>query len=165
MALTPRERDALIRRYAEGPARLKAALAAVPAEALTWRPEPSEWSAHEIICHCADSETNAYTRIRLLAAEKTEPTILGYDQDVWALALDYHAHPLEPALAVVEAVRANTVPLIRRLPESAWSRRGRHTESGPYGAEDWLRIYADHLEGHAAQIEGNVTKWAASRRR
>jgi len=113
------------------------------------------------VCHCADSETNAYVRIRLLAAEKSEPTILGYDQDVWALALDYHAQPMEPALAVVEAVRANTVPLLRRLPEGAWSRRGRHTESGPYGAEDWLKIYADHLEGHAAQIEGNVKAWAS----
>jgi hypothetical protein len=165
MALTSSERDTLIRRYAEGPARLKTALAAVPAAALKWRPEPTEWSAHEIVCHCADSETNAYARIRLLVAEKTEPTILGYDQDVWALALDYHAHPLEPALAVVEAVRANTVPLIQRLPGTAWSRRGRHTESGPYGAEDWLKIYADHLEGHAAQIDGNVKKWIASHAR
>ena len=165
MTLTTTERDALIRRYAAGPARLKAALATVPAEAMKWRPEPTEWSAHEIVCHCADSETNAYARIRLLVAEKTEPTILGYDQDVWALALDYHAHPMEPALAVVEAVRANTVPLIRRLPETAWNRRGRHTESGPYGAEDWLKIYADHLEGHASQIEGNVKKWTASRTR
>ena len=108
MAMTSSERDALIRRYAEGPARLKAALATVPAEALKWRPEPKEWSAHEIICHCADSETNAYARIRYVIAEQ-EPTIQGYDQDRWALAFDYHASPLEPALAVVEAVRANTV--------------------------------------------------------
>ena len=165
MGLTSSERTALIRRYAEGPARLKAALATVPSAALKWRPEPTEWSAHEIVCHCADSETNAYARIRLLVAERTEPTILGYDQDVWALALDYHAHPLEPALALVEAVRANTVPLIQRLPDAAWSRRGRHTESGPYGADDWLRIYADHLEGHAAQIDGNVKQWIASHER
>src|SRR5918993_6013093 len=103
MGLTSSERTALIRRYAEGPARLKAALATVPSAALKWRPEPTEWSAHEIVCHCADSETNAYARIRLLVAERTEPTIVGYDQDVWALALDYHAHPLEPALALVEA--------------------------------------------------------------
>ena len=164
MGLTSSERDALIRRYADGPPRLKAALATVPAEALKWRPEPREWSAHEIVCHCADSETNAYARIRFLLAEK-EPTIQGYDQDGWALAFDYHARPMEPALAVVEAVRANTVPLIRSLPESAWSRRGRHTESGPYGAEDWLKIYADHLEGHAAQIEANVKAWNLTRER
>ncbi|MEK7387680.1 MAG: DinB family protein, partial [candidate division NC10 bacterium] len=76
-----------------------------------------------------------------------------------------HSHPLEPALATVEAVRANTAALIRRLPDEAWAREGRHTESGRYTAEDWLKIYADHLEGHARQIEKNVELWKAGRAR
>src|SRR3972149_1829955 len=79
-----------------GAAALRAARAAVPAEALRWRPAPGEWSAHEIVCHCADSETSAYARIRLLLTEP-EPPIHGYDQDAWARTLDYHAHPLAPA--------------------------------------------------------------------
>ena len=58
-------------------------------------------------------------------------------------------------------MRANTAALIRRLPESAWSRAGRHSESGPYSAEDWLRIYAAHLEDHSRQIEANVAAWRA----
>jgi hypothetical protein len=41
---------------------------------------------------------------------------------------------------------------------------GRHTASGPYAAEDWLRIYAAHLEDHAAQIDANVAAWKAARR-
>jgi hypothetical protein len=158
------ERESLIARYGAGPLRLKAALARVPKEAMTWRPAPSEWSAHEIVCHCADSETNAYARIRYLVAEKN-PVIQGYDQDHWARTFDYHSHPLEPALAVVEAVRASTLALLRRLPETAWTREGRHTESGRYTADDWLTIYADHLEGHARQIETNVELWRATQRR
>ena len=70
MALSQAEREGLIRRYAEGPARLKAALATVPAEALQRRPKPGEWSAHEVVVHCADSETNGAGRIRYLAAER-----------------------------------------------------------------------------------------------
>ena len=158
MALDRTTREALIEQYAEGPSRLRSALATVPTAALKWRPAPKEWSAHEIICHCADSETNSYARIRFLAAE-SDPLILGYDQDRWAVLFDYHALPLEPALATVDAVRANTVALIRRLPDEAWTRAGRHTESGHYTAEDWLAIYADHLEGHARQIEANVAAW------
>ena len=50
-------------------------------------------------------------------------------------------------------------------PDEAWAREGRHTESGRYRAEDWLRIYADHLEGHARQIENNVALWQAAQRR
>jgi DinB family protein len=164
MALSQREREKLIGRYVDGPARLKAALAAVPAEALQWRPKPGEWSAHEVIVHCADSETNAAGRIRYLAAEP-DPVVLGYDQAEWARRFDYHQLPLEPALALVEAVRANTAALLRRMPEDAWPRVGRHTESGRYGAEDWLRIYAEHLEVHAAQIEANVAAWRAARGR
>ena len=160
MALPRSEREPLIARYAEGSARLKAALATVPEAAMQWRPKAGEWSAHEVICHCADSETNAYARIRFLLTEK-EPVIQGYDENQWAIAFDYHAHPLAPALAVVEAVRANTVALIRRLPDEVWTRVGRHSQSGPYGAEDWLRIYAEHLEGHARQIEDNVKQWRA----
>ena len=158
MALSPGERDTLIRRYADGPARLKAALATVPAEALQWRPKPGEWSAHEVVVHCADSETNAAARIRYLAAE-SDPVIVGYDEAEWARRFDYHQLPLEPALALVEAVRANTAALLRRMPEDAWPRVGRHTESGRYGAEDWLTIYAEHLDVHAAQIESNVAAW------
>jgi DinB superfamily len=160
MPLTAAERVALIERYAAGPERLSVALGAVPREALQWKPGPARWSAHEIVVHCADSETNAHMRLRYLLAEP-EPLIVGYDQDRWATAFDYHAHPLDTALATVRAVRANTVPLLKRMPETGWRRMGRHTESGPYSVEDWLAIYAEHLEKHARQIDGNVQAWRA----
>ena len=47
------------------------------------------------------------------------------------------------------------------MSEADWTKAGRHTESGPYTAEDWLRIYAAHLEGHARQIERNLAAWKA----
>ncbi len=156
--MTPTERAALIRRYAEGPALLKRTLSRVPAEAMKWRPAPGKWSVHEIVVHCADSETNAHMRIRYLLAE-TDPLIVGYDQDRWATVFDYHALPLEPALAAIEAVRANTVPLLNRLTEQDWSKQGKHTEVGTYGVEKWMHTYAEHLEVHARQIERNLEAW------
>jgi hypothetical protein len=163
MPVSSQQREALIQRYADGPRRLRAALATVPSAAMTWRPAPDQWSAHEVVCHCADSETNAAARIRYLVVEK-DPLIVGYDQNAWAAALDYHGQPLESALATVDAVRANTAALLRRLPPEAWLKEGRHTESGRYTAEDWLGIYAEHLEIHARQIESNVAAWRARSR-
>lgn len=160
MAKVEIEREQLIAQYAAGPARLKAALAKVPPEAMQFRPAPGEWSAHEIVVHCGDSESNGALRIRYLVAEP-DPLIVGYDQAQWAITLDYHSLPLGPALLAVEAARANTVALLRRLPESAWSKIGRHTESGAYSASRWLEIYAIHLEEHAQQIEANVAAWHA----
>jgi hypothetical protein len=162
MPMSSQEREAMIRRYAEGPARLRAAYERVPPEARQWRPGPGKWSAHEVVVHCADSETNASLRIRYLAAEK-DPLIVGYDQEEWARTFDYHQHPVDAALATVEAVRGNTVPLLKRLPESAWGRVGKHTESGRYTGEDWLNTYAAHVENHARQIERNLEAWKAQR--
>ena len=156
--MTPSEREALIARYAEGPDLLEAAIAEVPAEALRWRPAPDGWSVHEVAVHCSDSEANAHMRIRFLLGED-RPVIMGYDQDRWAGAMDYHAHPMAPALLTVRAVRANTVPLLRRLTEAQWARAGTHSESGTYGAETWLGIYAEHLEVHARQVRRILEAW------
>ena len=160
MPLDVTERQSLIARYADGPRRLRQAVVGVPEPARQWRPAPGEWSAHEVVCHCADSETTAAARIRYLVAER-DAVIVAFDQDAWAAALDYHNQSLDLALSVVDAVRAHTAALLRRLPDEAWRRVGRHTESGRYGADDWLRIYADHLEGHARQIEANLAAWQA----
>lgn len=158
MALTPSERDERIRRYEQGPAKLKAALGRVPPEAMKWRPAEGKWSVHEVVCHCGDAETNAALRLRFLVGEENA-VIVGYDQERWAKAFNYQSAPLAPALATVEAVRANTAALLRRLPEAAWSAVGKHTESGRYTTDDWLNIYAEHLEKHSGQIDRNVAAW------
>lgn len=161
MSITQAERAERIERYARGATVLRQALARVPEQARKWKPSPERWSVHEIVCHCADSEVNGAARIRYVLAEK-EPVVLGYDQDHWARALDYHALPLEPALQCVEGARAHTAELIRRLPEESWRREGRHTESGRYTADDWLSIYAEHLEKHSRQIERTLQAWQAA---
>ena len=160
MSLSAGLRDSQISRYEAGPLRLRGALSLVPDGAVKWRPAPGKWSAHEIVCHCADAEVNAAARVRYLLAEK-EPVIVAYDQDEWSRRFDYHALPLDGALATVLGVRAHTTALLKLLPQEAWTKEGRHTELGRYTMEDWLRIYADHLETHARQIERNVEAWRA----
>lgn len=156
-----KEREKLIGRYADGPGRLQEALAKAPEQMRKWRPQPGEFSVHEVIVHCADSETNSHSRIRYLMTEDNA-TIIGYDPPVWAAAFDYQNHPLDAALLTVEAVRANTVPILRRAPDSAWVKAGTHTESGLYSVEDWLRIYSAHCHDHAEQIGRVIEAWTAS---
>jgi hypothetical protein len=124
--LTAGERAKLIEQYADGPRRLRAAFEAVPPAARQWRPAPGEWSAHEVVVHCADSETQSASRIHVLVADK-EPVIQGYDEAVWARDFNYHAHPLDIAFDTVAAVRGNTTALLRRFP----SRRGRRSAATP----------------------------------
>jgi hypothetical protein len=159
-ALTRGERDAYLERYEAGPALLRAAWKSIPIASRQWRPAPGKWSAHEVVVHCADSEVYGHTRIRLVLAE-AKPVIVGYDENVWARTFDYHAHDPELALRTIEAVRANTLACLRRLPDSAFGKVGTHTESGTYTDADWFRIYAEHLEVHARQIERNLAAWSA----
>jgi DNA-binding CsgD family transcriptional regulator len=101
--MTPEERTKLIERYAIGPALLREALSKAPEEMRKWRPEPNEFSVHEIIVHCADSETNSHGRIRYIMTEDNA-TIIGYDAPVWAQAFDYLNHPLDGEMEVLRLV-------------------------------------------------------------
>ena len=69
----------------------------------------------------------------------------------WAERLHYD-RPIGEAIAVVRAVRSASLALLESLTEDEWHRSGRHAESGPYGVERWLEIYAEHPHEHAAQI-------------
>lgn len=160
MPYSEAERSAFLDRYAAGPDLLRAAWAEVPAGARGWRPAAGKWSAREVVVHCADSETYAATRIRLLLAEP-EPLIVGYDENAWARHFGYQEADPEEALDLVARVRAHTHRMLRTLPEGAWGKVGRHSHSGTYGTDDWLRIYAEHLEVHAAQIRRNLAAWTA----
>ena len=159
--LTADERQRLIDEYEKGVTLLRTAWEGVPEEAEKWRPAPDKWSAHEVVIHCADSETYAATRIRLLIGEK-EPLIVGYDQDAWAKTFNYHAQSTDRALRTIDAVRTGTLPLLRTLGEGDWAKEGRHTESGPYNACDWLKSYGPHLTNHAKQIERNLAAYRAA---
>lgn len=159
--LTAEEREKLILEYERGAALLRTAWESIPEDAEKWRPAPDKWSAHEVVIHCADSETYAATRIRLLIGEK-EPLIVGYDQDAWAKTFNYHAQSTDRALRTIDAVRTGTLPLLRALSEADWAKEGRHTQSGPYNACDWLKSYGAHLTNHAKQIDRNLAAYRAS---
>jgi hypothetical protein len=145
------ERTALIDRYRTGAAAAQDALAGITEEELDRQPaDPSAWTAREVAHHLADSESMAYIRLRRLIAEDF-PSIAGYDEPEWARRL-YYDRPIDSAVAVMAAVRASSLELLERLTPDEWTRRGVHGESGAYGVEEWLRVYADHPHDHASQI-------------
>ncbi|MBO0721709.1 MAG: DinB family protein [Blastocatellia bacterium] len=147
------ERRGLIERYAAGYDEVVAALDGFPEDGLSAHPLPGKWSAREIVQHLADSEMTSALRLRRLLVEE-DPLVQGYDQDLFAERLHYNERAIEPALAAFRAARATTLQLLAAMTEEDWQRAGRHTESGRYTAEDWLRIYAAHAHGHAEQIRG-----------
>jgi hypothetical protein len=148
--MEPTQRAELIRRYREGPTVFREALSRVSEDALDRHPEGG-WSPRQIAHHLADSETTSGIRLRRLLAED-HPEIQGYDEMEFARRLHYD-RPIEPSLAVVDAVRVATADLLDCLTEAEWAREGTHAESGAYSVEAWLEIYAAHAHDHAAQVD------------
>jgi hypothetical protein len=143
-------RTKLIAQYRDGYRQVNEALAgAAPAE-LAVKPGPGKWSALDVVHHLADSEMTAAIRLRRLIAEDA-PHIQGYDQDQYAEAL-YYDRPLDASLQAFRFARETTAQILERLTDSQWQRKGTHSETGPYGVEKWLEIYAKHAAEHAAQI-------------
>jgi hypothetical protein len=148
--MEPNERRALVEQYRNGPQAVVEAVRGLTDDELDARPDPNEWTVREIVHHLGDSELRAALRIRQLLAED-QPTVQGYDEPEYARRLHYD-RPISSSLDLMRASRASTAELLDRMTEADWSRAGTHTESGPYSAEDWLRIYASHAFDHADQI-------------
>jgi len=143
----------LIQRYQAGVGLIDAALAKL-SDADLDRSDDGGWTARMVIHHLADSETNAYVRLRRLLAEPSGTTILGYDEERWATCapLGYTTQPIDDSLAVLRAVRTASARVLTQITQEDFDREGVHTESGRYTVRDWLNIYPRHAEEHAEQI-------------
>ncbi|MBT3239623.1 MAG: DinB family protein [Chloroflexi bacterium] len=153
------ERNELIELYGRGYDDLVACLEELPKEIWKFKPEPKEWSVHEILIHLADSETNSALRARLLISEPGK-TSMGYDQDLWVETTNYHDQSWKDALEGLKWARKTTLTLINNLDEGVWQHAVIHPEvSEPYTFEMWLKIYSGHVAGHIEQIKNNYRIW------
>lgn len=157
--MTHPERNALIESYGKAYDTLIEALKEFPKEMWQWKPSPEKWSVHEIIVHISDSEANSYVRCRRFIAEPGSG-VYGYDQDKWAIALNYHEQSTEDNLQLFKWLRKMTYELIKQVPDSIWqSATVQHSESGTMTFEQWLQIYEEHIPVHIMQMKRNLEAW------
>ena len=153
------ERNEKIELYGRGYDMLIETLKNIPKEMWKFKPEPKEWSVHEIIIHLADSESNSALRVRKLIVEPGG-MLMGYDQDKWAIELNYHEQNTDDALEVLRLARKTTYELLKRQPDEVFTHSIIHPEmSEPYTFEKWLNIYPKHVPGHIDQIKNNYKIW------
>jgi hypothetical protein len=127
LAVDTRERNEKIELYGKGYALLMETLKGIPREMWKFKPEPKEWSVHEVLIHLADSESNGALRARKLIVEPGG-TLMGYDQDKWAIELDYHDQNYEDTLEIVRLVRKTTYELLKKQPDEVFDHWVKHPE-------------------------------------
>ncbi|HUQ90608.1 MAG TPA: DinB family protein [Bryobacteraceae bacterium] len=120
---------------------------------LDWTPAPGKWSVRQIVCHIADSELVGAARFRAIIAEDN-PTLIGFDQNAWAVRLDYKRRKFSQAIETFRRLRGENYELLKELPAETFQRTGTHSERGPLTLLDLLQTYAQHAENHARQIQG-----------
>lgn len=153
------QRKEKIELYGRGYELLSAALEHIPSEMWQFKPQPAEWSVHEIILHLADSETNSSLRARQFIAQPGE-AVMAFDQDAWADKLNYHQQDWQDALEILRLTRKSTYELIITLSDDIWAHSVSHPElDRPFTFERWLEIYSNHIPSHIEQIQDNHTRW------
>lgn len=103
---------------------------------------PGKWTVKQVLGHLVDDERIFAYRL-LCVARGEENELPGFDENCYATHAEFERRPLEDLLVDYGAVRAATLALLRGLPPSAWTRRGRVN-----GYECSVRGLAFHIAGH-----------------
>ena len=157
--MTNQERSQKIESYGQAYERLVEGLKQFPQEMWHFKPAPGDWSIHEIVVHITDSEANSYIRCRRFIAEPGQ-TVMAYDEQGWAIALNYHQQSTDDALELFKWLRRNSYNLIKNLPEPVWSQTIEHPENGTMTLDDWLITYEDHIPAHINQMRQVYVEWS-----
>ena len=126
-------------------------LEAVTPEQETFRYADGKWSVREVVTHLIDTEAMFAGRI-LWFARQPDIELPGMDQDLWVATSGGADRPMDELIHDFAAVRAQTIRLLKSLPESAWGHRG--VASGyPVTVRAIAWIIAGHERTHRAALK------------
>lgn len=126
-------------------------LAALPAELVTRRPAPHEWSPMECLHHLLESEERVFApRLAALLAGQTE--IVPFDPQRDGTPYAAQRDPAE-LVAAFAAARAASLELLERVQPQDLERQARHLELGPITLGQQLHEWVAHDLVHTMQAE------------
>lgn len=154
------ERIKLLSDYIAGPGRVRDFIESAPSEALTFRPElDGAWTIAEHVQHLFDAESHGYIRYRT-AIVAPGSTIALWNQEAWKAHLGYDKHDLSTALEAFSVVRTIVHHHLEMIVDEDWSRYTFvHPERGTLDLDDWLTIYAGHVQLHFEYFERNLDRF------
>src|SRR5688572_636140 len=151
--LTPANRSRVLLEIAELPARLHDAIEGLNDSQLDTAYRPEGWTVRQVVHHLADSHLHSYLRTRF-ALTQNEPTIMAYDENLWAGLKDARSGPTEPSLLLLEGLHTRWCQLLESMSEADWSRKFVHPERGEVVLNVNIPLYAWHGRHHTAHITG-----------
>jgi uncharacterized damage-inducible protein DinB len=143
----------LIEEYARGGEKIDLAIRGLTREDLLWKPPADadaklgKWSIQEVVIHLLDSDLIGMDRLkRMLAMEN--PLLVGYDENLFTQKLHPEEQSAEEAVKILDLSFKNFARVLRKLPDSAFTRGGTHNERGPMKAGEYLQYMIAHTDRH-----------------
>jgi len=129
-----------------------AAIKGLPDTVLGKRPDATNWSPKEVICHIRDTEESFMARFQTIMVMH-EPTFLPVEPDRWAADRQYGRHDAAEALATFQMRRDETLKYLRGLAVAQWERGGIHATRGRMTVVDFVALMAWHDDNHLDQLK------------
>ena len=148
---TPADRERAIEDLSLLPERLRHAVEGLTAEQLDTPYRDGGWTVRQLVHHVAESHWHAVSRFRFALTED-EPTIKPYDEAAGAQLYDAVAAPVEWSLALINALHARCVLLLRHMTDDQWQRAYLHPENGRTPLSQAVMLYAWHSRHHTAHV-------------
>lgn len=148
--LTVERRAELIAVIARAPGHLKAAVLDLSDTQLDTK--YVNWTIRQIVHHLADSHIHSYARFKWALTEE-HPTIKPYDETQCAALPDSLRGDISQPLALLDALHARWLQLMRTMSDNQFRRTYYHPESkNTVTLDAALSSYAWHCRHHTAQI-------------
>lgn len=149
--LSNEKRQAMIDQIAETPQRMRSAVNGLTEEQLNTPYRPDGWTVRQVVHHVPDSHLNSYVRFKL-ALTQEHPTIIAYDENVWANLEDARNAPIDVSLDLLESLHRRWVLFLRSLKGEDFLRTFNHPEIGTVSVDKNIALYAWHGRHHVAHI-------------
>ncbi|MDQ6676706.1 MAG: bacillithiol transferase BstA [Acidobacteriota bacterium] len=133
------------------PARLRDAVRGLTRSQLDTPYRDGGWTVRQVVHHVPDSHMQSYGRFRYALTEDA-PLIKPYPEDRWAELEDARTAPPELSLALLDALHARWVILLRSLTEAEWGRTFRHPDLGEMDLGKTANLYAWHGRHHVGHV-------------
>jgi len=145
-------RPTCIARFRDAPALLRSAVKDLTKEQLASRYRPGGWTLAQVVHHIAESDANAYGRLKYALTEPTPPTVMVAPQALWAELPDAKSVQIEGSLSMFEGIRRRWVEAWESLSDRDFLRQWRHATFGLVTVDFLLQQYDWHARHHTAQI-------------
>lgn len=123
---------------------------------LNLRPDPSEWSITEILCHLRDVECEVnLPRIQRVLSEDN-PFLPGIISDDWANERRYQAQNVFAASDQWIHSRSQLISRLSSLNQTEWNKPARHAIFGPTDLIEMVNFMFQHDRDHIQQIITNL---------